>query len=174
MVLRAPHDAAEGAEILVPYGLESNAELLVQHGFELGADNDAEYVSLADDLDDFVRRAAPLAGLDGAAAAERLARLRELDAAEARSRRAAISQRPATCSCARYPATRIPCEDFDVAVGHHTLVGDPAPAADGRARARERARSPHPRLPDDDGQDEAVLAAPPTSGRPPPSRTGSA
>ena len=111
VVLRAPHDTAEGAEILVPYGLESNAELLVQHGFELGADNDAEYVSLADDLDDFVRRAAPLAGLDGAAAAERLARLRELDAPRRRSRRAAISQRPATCSAARATsATRTACE----------------------------------------------------------------
>ena len=163
VVLRAPHDAAEGAEILVPYGLESNAELLVQHGFELGADNDAEYVSLADDLDDFVRRAAPLAGLDGAAAAERLARLRELDAAEAPlAARGDLAASGHVLGCARYLCEPDGMrEDFAAAVGHHTLVGAPAPAADGRARAlvSELALEALRAFPTTTVEDEAVLAS---------------
>ena len=145
--------------------------------FELGADNDAEYVSLADDLDDFVRRAAPLAGLDGAAAAERLARLRELDAAEAPlAARGDLAASGHVLGCARYLCDPTACA--------RTLTRPWPPHARrrtgaGRRRSRARARgelaleasAPSRRR---RSRTRRCSAAPPTSGRPPPSPTGSA
>ena len=134
--LLAYEDVAAGDEVRIPYGIECSHETLVQSGF-IPEPNSADYVPLFSDIRALARHASAAFGLEPAQEQRRLRLLEALDAVDAPL---AVRPGPLAASGHLLACTRLFAasdaelegegegegaiafkEDYDPAVGHHTL-----------------------------------------------------
>lgn len=132
--LLAYEDVAAGDEVRIPYGIECSHETLVQSGF-IPEPNSADYVPLFSDMRALARHASAAFGLEPAQEQRRLRLLEALDAVDA-----PLAVRPGSLAASGHllACTRLFAasdaelegegegaiafkENFDPAVGHHTL-----------------------------------------------------
>ena len=138
--LHADHDAPSGAELRLPYGIETSAELLATSGFVPAQGNSAEYIPLYTDVIELIGTCAYAIGMAEPAQKARLSILSELEAAEA-----PLGVRPGgrgacahVINCVRLVVASEDElsefeEQYDETLGHYTIVLAAAAKADSAA-----------------------------------------
>lgn len=136
--LHADHDAAAGAELRVPYGIETSAELLATSGFLPMQGNSADYIALFADVVELVGTLARKESLSDEQQQARLSILSAMDAVDAplAVRPGGVAGSLHVVRCAMLVAAEdteleLFADEYDETIGHYTLhLPEMASAAD--------------------------------------------